>query len=105
MRQTAARKLPQQVRRGHGHASDAHGHHAPAEPYAVKHHDRYPHEAYAFGRKPGDPQEGWEVMTYVVYALCTGILVLGMNVKENDDFKVRACGSAGSPTRSRCVAC
>jgi len=44
-------------------------------------------------------------MTYVVYALCTGILVLGMNVKENDDFKVRACGSAGSPTRSRCVAC
>ena len=75
------------VRRGHGHAN-SHHHHQSNEPYAIKHHDHYPDEAYAFGIKPGDAAEGWEYLTYGVYAACTLILVLGMNMKSNDDFKV-----------------
>ena len=75
-----------QVRRGHGHAKDAHTH--SNEPYAIKHHDHYPDEAYAFGIKPGDAAEGWEYMTYGVYAACTLVLVIGLNSGSNGDFKV-----------------
>ena len=107
-----ARKVQQNVRQvrqahGHGHASDAHGHH-PAhstEPYAVKHHDHYPHEAYAFGRQPGEPSEGWEVITYAVYAACAGILVIGMSTKGNDDFKVRNNSQVVSQQTSRLILC
>lgn len=80
-----------QVRRGHGHghAKDAHAH--SNEPYAIKHHDHYPDEAYAFGIKPGDAAEGWEYMTYGVYAACTLVLVVGLNTQglnTNGDFRV-----------------
>ena len=84
--QTVSSGCKYQVRRGHGHAKDAHAH--SNEPYAIKHHDHYPDEAYAFGIKPGDAAEGWEYMTYGVYAACTLVLVVGLSTQENGDFKV-----------------
>ena len=90
-----------QVRRGHGHANDAHAH--SNEPYAIKHHDHYPDEAYAFGIKPGDAAEGWEYMTYGVYAACTLIFVVGLNapgLNTNGDFRVTKPSSLYSPNFS-----
>jgi hypothetical protein len=80
-------QLKVQPKRNLGGHHDAHA--KSSGPYSVPHHDAYPNEAYAFGIKPGESSEGWEVITYGVYALCAAILVVGMSFK-NDDFKVRA---------------
>ena len=85
--QSVSSACKSQVRRGHGHAKDAHTH--SNEPYAIKHHDHYPDEAYAFGIKPGDAAEGWEYMTYGVYAACALVLIVGLNTQQNGDFKVK----------------
>lgn len=61
------------------------GHHTD-EPYAVKHHHPYPDEAYAFGRKPGTPLEGWEIITAATYIICFGLLISDMG--DNESFKV-----------------
>ena len=87
--QSVSSACKSQVRRGHGHAKDAHHHSHSNEPYAIKHHDHYPDEAYAFGIKPGDAAEGWEYMTYGVYAACTLVLVVGLSTQEKGDFKVK----------------
>ena len=62
------------------------GHHSDG-PYAVKHHHPYPDEAYAFGRKPGTPLEGWEIITAATFIICFGLLVFPSG--DNLSFKVQ----------------
>ena len=57
-------------------------------PYAVKHHHPYPDEAYMFGRKPGTPLEGWEIITVSTYVICFLILVIGANTRDDESLKV-----------------
>lgn len=68
---------------GHGHDS-----HKPAGPYDVPHGPAYPSEARPFGLEPGAPSEGWEVITWGTYAVCSILLIFGISMKPDDDFKV-----------------
>merc|ERR1719235_2830607 len=47
----------------------------------------YPSQAYAFGREPGAPLEGWEGMYVLVMGLCTGVLVFGYGNTERESFR------------------
>lgn len=79
---------------GSGH-HDAHHHeiaHA-SGPYAPKAHHGYPSQAYPFGRKPGQPLEGWEYITFGVYIVGFAIGAVALSnqgVSHEDDFRVRA---------------
>mmetsp|Transcript_3724 Transcript_3724/g.3861 ORF Transcript_3724/g.3861 Transcript_3724/m.3861 type:complete len:132 (+) Transcript_3724:78-473(+) len=58
-----------------------------AVPYAVKHKPTQPTEALAFGRKPGDPLEGWELITFGTLGICISLLVVGKGFSNNDNFQ------------------
>ena len=62
--------------------------HHTAEPYAPKHHPTQPEEALAFGRKPGDPLEGWEFITFVTAASVIGLFVTGFYFDNKEDLSV-----------------
>jgi hypothetical protein len=65
-----------------------HDSHHKNEPHNENHDGPYPNEAYAFGRKPGTPLEGWEIITFSAIALSIGILVISNATSTEDDFKV-----------------
>ena len=76
---------------GHGAAAGHdHGLHK-LDPYPHLPEPAHPEVAYLFNIKPGDELEGWEIPVFVVYAVCTVILVVGVGYcKSDDSFTVRA---------------
>ena len=59
------------------------------KPYEPVHHETYPAgPPRLFGRKSGDPLEGWEIMTISAFLISAGIVVYGSMTKESDDFLV-----------------
>jgi len=61
------------------------------KPYEPVHHETYPAgPPLLFGRKPGDPLEGWEIMTISTFLLSVGIVLYGSYAKDSDDFLVCA---------------
>ncbi len=59
----------------------------PATPYDLPKQQTYPDQAYPFGLTPNYKTEGWEVITWVTYAACTLLLVVGVGSQNNDTFK------------------
>jgi len=78
-------RLPKLFRSLSHHVHDSHH---PPKPYDVKHPEPYPTEAYMFGRKPGSPLEGWEVITIGTFVAAFLIMVVGHNTKTEESFQV-----------------
>jgi hypothetical protein len=65
------------------------GNHSHNDPHAAPHFEPYPDQAYPFGRKPGSPLEGWEWITFSVYAAIILIAAKRTFIDEKkDDIKV-----------------
>ena len=74
----------QQMRQLSGHGTHAAPHHK-LDPQPIKHHKSQPDDAYPFGIRPGDKLEGWEIITYGVFAVCAFIVVVGIGYCKEDD--------------------
>eukprot|EP01041_Mallomonas_annulata_P012784 gene12783-26954_t len=88
----ALRNVAKNIRPRYGsHSGHSHGSHAQsAEPYAVKHHATQPSEAYPFGRIPGTPLEGWEIITAVTVFACTALLTTNIYFSHDENFQMWA---------------
>lgn len=65
------------------------GHTKTNEPYSPPHHHSFPTEAYAFGRKPGTPLEGWEIITLLTITASVAVCIFGGFTNTGDGFKVK----------------
>lgn len=80
-------KSQQKLRRQFSGGNNSHGHN---DSHSTPHFEPYPDQAYPFGRKPGSPLEGWEWITFSVYAAIIMIAFKRTFIDEKkDDIKVK----------------
>mmetsp|Transcript_19482 Transcript_19482/g.21127 ORF Transcript_19482/g.21127 Transcript_19482/m.21127 type:complete len:169 (+) Transcript_19482:79-585(+) len=74
-----SRAYQQSSKRLGGGSHHNHNHHHSNEPYAPKHHQTYPNEAYPLGLGPDYKSEGWEVISIGGFIVCFVLLAFDLS--------------------------